>query len=275
MTMNLGRIGVWQRSALLMPEVVGELEQLGYGAVWFGGSPDGRLDAVEAALAATERIVVATGIVNMWKDDAGTVAASFHRIEDSHPGRFLLGVGIGHREATSEYTKPYDKMVSYLDQLDANGVPPGRRVLAALGPKVLTLAAQRCAGAHPYLTTPAHTASARELLGPGVLLAPEQKVVVDASDPDAARALARSGVKNPYLGLVNYRQNLLRTGFTKADLAGDGSDALIDALAPQGDAKTVAGAVNAHLGAGADHVCVQVLGDNPLPAYRSLAEVLL
>ena len=275
MAMNLGRVGVWQRSGALTPEVVAELEDLGYGAVWFGGSPDGRLEAVEAALGATERIVVATGIVNMWKDDAATVAASFHRIEESSPGRFLLGVGVGHREATSDYTKPYDKIVGYLDELDAAGVPPGRRVLAALGPKVLKLAAQRCAGAHPYLTTPAHTASARALVGPGVLLAPEQKVVVDSDDPERAKAVARAGVKNPYLGLVNYRQNLLRTGFTEADLAGDGSDALIDALAPQGDAKTVAGVVNAHLAAGADHVCVQVLGDNPLPGYRALAEVLL
>jgi probable F420-dependent oxidoreductase len=274
MTIDLGRVGVWRRAQQVSPEFTVEMEKLGYGAVWVGGSPDGRLDAVEALLGATGRIAVATGIVNMWKDDAATVAASYHRLEREHPGRFLLGVGIGHPEAVREYRRPYDKIVEYLDQLDDAGVPTDRRVLAALGPKVLRLAAERAAGAHPYLTTPQHTALARDILGPGVLLAPEQKVVLDTDD-ERARSIARPAVKNPYLGLVNYRSNLLRTGWTEEDLAGDGSDRLIDALAPHGDAKAVGAAITAHLDAGADHVCVQVLGDDPIPAYRALADVLL
>ena len=274
MMIDLGRVGVWLRAGQVTPQFAGEMEMLGYGAVWLGGSPDGRLDAVDALMAATGRINIATGIVNMWKDDAATVAASYHRIEGQHPGRFLLGVGIGHPEAVREYRRPYDKITEYLDQLDDAGVPTDRRVLAALGPKVLRLAAERTAGAHPYLTTPRHTTLAREILGPGVLLAPEQKVVLD-TDPERARSIARPAVKNPYLGLVNYRNNLLRTGWTEDDLAGDGSDRLIDALAPHGDAKTVAAAVTAHLEAGADHVCIQVLGDDPVPAYQALAEVLL
>jgi probable F420-dependent oxidoreductase len=274
MTIDLGRVGVWRRAQQVSPEFTVEMEKLGYGAVWVGGSPDGRLDAVEALLGATGRIAVATGIVNMWKDDAATVAASYHRLESEHAGRFLLGVGIGHPEAVREYRRPYDKIVEYLDQLDDAGVPTDRRVLAALGPKVLRLAADRAAGAHPYLTTPEHTALARDILGPGVLLAPEQKVVLDTDD-ERARSIARPAVKNPYLGLVNYRSNLLRTGWTEEDLAGDGSDRLIDALAPHGDAKAVGAAITAHLDAGADHVCVQVLGDDPIPAYRALADVLL
>ncbi len=264
MMIDLGRVGVWLRAGQVTPQFAGEMEMLGYGAVWLGGSPDGRLDAVDALMAATGRINIATGIVNMWKDDAATVAASYHRIEGQHPGRFLLGVGIGHPEAVREYRRPYDKITEYLDQLVDAGVPTDRRVLAA----------ERTAGAHPYLTTPRHTTLAREILGPGVLLAPEQKVVLD-TDPERARSIARPAVKNPYLGLVNYRNNLLRTGWTEDDLAGDGSDRLIDALAPHGDAKTVAAAVTAHLEAGADHVCIQVLGDDPVPAYQALAEVLL
>jgi probable F420-dependent oxidoreductase len=274
MTIDLGRVGVWRRAQQVSPEFTVEMEKLGYGAVWVGGSPDGRLDAVEALLRATGRIAVATGIVNMWKDDAATVAASYHRLENEHPGRFLLGVGIGHPEAVRQYRRPYDKIVEYLDQLDGAGVPTDRRVLAALGPKVLRLAAERAAGAHPYLTTPQHTALARDILGPGVLLAPEQKVVLDTND-ERARSIARPAVKNPYLGLVNYRSNLLRTGWTEEDLGGDGSDQLIDALAPHGDAKAVGAAITAHLDAGADHVSVQVLGDDPISAYRALADVLL
>jgi probable F420-dependent oxidoreductase len=274
MTIEVGRIGVWQRTAVITPPFAVELENLGYGTVWIGGSPDGRLELAEALLAATGRITVATGIVNMWKDDAATVAASYHRLEAGYPGRFLLGVGIGHREHTQQYRNPYEKIVEYLDQLDDGGVPVERRVLAALGPRVLRLSAERAAGAHPYLTTPEHTAFARKVLGAGPLLAPEQKVVVDA-DVERARSVARPAVKSPYLGLVNYRQNLLRTGWTEDDLAGDGSDRLIDALALQGDAATVAGGITAHLEAGADHVAVQVLGDDRLPGYRALAEALL
>ena len=272
MTVQLGTIGLWQFSGNVTPQVAVEAEGLGYGAVWLGGSPDGGLEQVDALLDATERITVATGIVNMWKDDAATVAASCQRIEGRHPGRFLLGVGVGHREAIQEYRNPYDKIVEYLDQLDDAGVPAERRILAALGPKVLELSAARTAGAHPYLTTPEHTAFARKILGPDALLAPEHKVVVDG-DAERARTIGRKTVKR-YLGLANYRNNLLRFGFSADDVAGDGSDRLVDALVLHGDADTVARGLRAHLEAGADHICIQVLGDDLLPAYRALAEAL-
>jgi probable F420-dependent oxidoreductase len=273
MAIELGRIGIWQRVDLTA-ELAVEVERLGYGAIWIGGSPDGGLEIVDTLLDATERIVVATGIVNMWKDDAATVAASYHRITERHPDRFLLGVGIGHPEATKEYRKPYDTIVGYLDELDAAGVPEAGRALAALGPRVLKLAAERTAGAHPYLTTPEHTREARAIMGPDALLAPEQKVVLE-TDPDRARAIGRPAVAMPYLGLRNYVSNLLRTGWTEEDVADGGSDRLVDALALHGDAETVARGVTAHLEAGADHVCVQVLGGDPLGGYRALADVLL
>jgi probable F420-dependent oxidoreductase len=212
----------------------------------------------------------------MWSTPAAEVAESFHRIEAKHPGRFLLGVGIGHPEMTSTYRSPYATMVDYLDQLDDAGVPVASRALAALGPKALRLAADRTAGAHPYLTTPEHTREARAIIGDGVLLAPEQKVVLD-TDAERARALGRPVVDRPYLHLVNYRSNLLRLGWSEADLDDGGSDALIDALVAHGDAKTVAQRLTAHLDAGADHVCAQVLtadGADPVPALRELAEAL-
>src|SRR5919206_324912 len=190
MTLSLGSIGIWQFTGNATPELAVEAERLGYGTVWIGGSPDGSLEQAEALLDATERITVATGIVNMWKDDAATVAASYHRLEGKHPGRFVLGVGIGHREYTQEYRNPYDKIVEYLDQLDDAGVPADRRILAALGSRVLELSAARAAGAHPYLTTPEHTAFARKVLGPDALLAPEHKVVLD-SDAERARSIGR------------------------------------------------------------------------------------
>ena len=190
--------------------------------------------------------------------------------------RFLLGVGIGHPEATQEYRSPYDTIVDYLDVLDAEGVPVEDRVLAALGPKVLALAAERTAGAHPYLTTPEHTRRAREILGEGPLLAPEQKVVLD-TDPVAARALGRPAVDRPYLHLRNYTEQPQRLGWSDADLADGGSDALIDALVVHGDAATVAAGIRAHLDAGADHVCLQLLtppGADPVPGLRALATAL-
>jgi probable F420-dependent oxidoreductase len=272
MAIELGRLGVWRR-ADFSPELAVEVERLGYGAIWIGGSPGGDLEIVEQLLDATERITLATGIVNMWKDDAAPIAAAYHRITAKHPDRFLLGVGIGHPEATQEYRKPYDTIVRYLDDLDAAGVPVAGRALAALGPKVLRLAAERTAGAHPYLTTPEHTREARQILGAGPLLAPEQKVVLE-TDPAKAREIGRPAVAKPYLGLVNYTSNLRRLGWTDEDLADGGSDRLIDALAIHGDGETLAAGVTAHLDAGADHVCIQALGPDPLPAYRAVAEVL-
>ena len=272
MSTALGTLGIWQFTAKATPELAGEVERLGYGTVWIGGSPDGSLEQAEALLDATERITVATGIVNMWKDDAAPVAASYHRLEAKHPGRFLLGVGIGHREHTKEYQSPYDKIVGYLDQLDDAGVPADRRVLAALGSRVLELSAARAAGAHPYLTTPEHTAFARKVIGPDALLAPEQKVVLE-TNAELARAIGRKIVKG-YLGLVNYRQNLLRFGFSEDDLADGGSDRLVDALVLHGDVETVARGLRTHLEAGADHISIQALGGDLVPAYQALAEAL-
>ena len=270
MSIELGTVGIWRHPSGLTPEVVAEVEALGYGAIWVGSSPPGDLGIVERLLDATDRIAVATGIVNVWKDDAATVGASWHRVTARHPGRFLLGLGIGHPEATREYRSPYATLVSYLDQLDDLKVPAAGRVLAALGSKVLRLSAERAAGAHPYLVTPEHTRQARQILGDRPLLAPEQKLVLE-TDPERARAIARPRVQNPYLGLTNYLRNLRRLGWTDADFADGGSDALIDALAVHGDAAAIARGVTAHLEAGADHVAVQVLNPDPLPALRALA----
>jgi probable F420-dependent oxidoreductase len=270
MRIELGTVGVWRHPSELTPEMAAEVEALGYGAIWLGGSPGGDLSVVENVLDETDRIAVATGIVNVWKDDAATIGADYHRITARHPGRFLLGLGIGHPEATQEYQRPYAKLVSYLDELDDLKVPADGRVLAALGPRVLQLAAERTAGAHPYLVTPEHTRWARQILGEGPLLAPDQKVVLE-TDPERARAIARPRVEHPYLGLTNYLSNLRRLGFTDADFADGGSDALVDALVVHGDADALARGVTAHLDAGADHVAVQALGPDPLPALRALA----
>lgn len=270
---DLGRFGVWLATRSISPELASGIESLGYGAAWIGGSPDADLSWVEPALAATTSLQLATGIVNIWSAPAPAVAESFQRIESSHPGRFLLGVGVGHPEHTGEYVKPYDALDSYLDDLDAALVPTSRRVLAALGPRVLRLAARRSAGAHPYLTTPEHTAKARELLGGAVYLAPEHKVVL-STDTEKARAIGRQTVEH-YLGLNNYVNNWLRLGFTEADVHKPGSDKLIDAVVAYGTPEDIARRLGEHLGAGADHVAIQVLGGHDeetlLPALSELA----
>jgi probable F420-dependent oxidoreductase len=267
---DLGRFGVWTFGAP-KPDQAVEIEKLGYGAVWIGGSPAGDLNYVEPILERTETLQVATGIVNVWTADANTVAEAYHRIEEAYPGRFLLGVGVGHPEHTDEYRKPYDALVEYLDVLDEQCVPTSRRVIAALGPKVLKLAAQRSAGAHPYLTTPEHTAQARELIGPTVYLVPEHKVVL-TTDAEEARAVGRQTV-DFYLGLSNYVNNWKRLGFTDQDVARPGSDKLIDAVVAYGTPEDIAKRLGEHLEAGADHVAIQVLGgwDKLLPTLTELA----
>jgi probable F420-dependent oxidoreductase len=273
--MELGRYGVFGRATLLTTERARLLESLGYGTVWQGGSPPADLAHAEALLDATSTLKVATGIVNVWTADAAAVARSYHRIEAAHPGRFLLGIGVGHPEATATYHSPYQTLVNYLDVLDAEGVPAERRVLAALGPRVLRLAAARTAGAHPYLVTPEHTRQAREILGAGKLLAPEQRVALEA-DPARARAAGRPSVK-PYLRLTNYTANLERLGFTADDFAGEGSDRLIDALVVSGDDAGIRRRFEAHFEAGADHVAVQLIAgpdDDVDAGFRRLAGVL-
>jgi probable F420-dependent oxidoreductase len=214
---------------------------------------------------------VATGIVNIWSAPAKPVAESFHRIDKAYPGRFLLGIGVGHPEAISEYRKPYDALVEYLDRLDDYGVPAERRVVAALGPRVLKLSAQRSAGAHPYLTTPEHTAHARELIGPSAFLAPEHKVVL-TTDAGRARAVGRKAL-DIYLNLANYLNNWRRLGFTDDDITRPGSDRLVDATVAYGTTDAIAARLNEHLDAGADHVAVQVLtkNENLVSALAELA----
>jgi len=273
---DLGRFGVWLAFRSLAPELAAQIESLGYGAAWVGGSPDAALEWVDPALAQTNSLQLATGIVNIWSAPAPVVAQSYQRIEDAYPGRFLLGIGVGHREHTEEYVKPYDALVDYLDELDGAMVPTSRRVLAALGPKVLKLAAERSAGAHPYLTTPQHTAKAREAIGNSVFLAPEHKVVL-STDTDEARRIGRETVDH-YLGLSNYVNNWLRLGFSEDDVRKPGSDRLIDSVVAYGTPEAIAARLNEHLEAGADHVAIQVLGgwtpETLLPVLSELAGAL-
>jgi probable F420-dependent oxidoreductase len=271
---DLGTYGVWVTSRTWPgAEKAAEIERLGFRALWLGSAPDD-LAGIDELLAATDRLVVATGIVNIWTSTAEQAAAGYHRLQDRFPGRILLGIGAGHRESNEDYRKPYEALVDYLDELDRLEVPVGHRALAALGPKVLRLAADRTRGAHPYFVTPEYTRSARETLGLGPLLAVEHKLVIEP-DPQAARAIARPTVAR-YLGLRNYVQNMKRHGWTDDDLAGDGSDALIDAVVAHGTASQVADRLREHVVAGADHVAAQVLppSGDPVPALRELAAAL-
>ncbi|GAB7071944.1 LLM class F420-dependent oxidoreductase [Mycobacterium hodleri] len=271
---ELGKFGVfghyaqWQQ---VPPDQLREIEALGYGAIWAGGSPPAELDWVDPILGETDKLALATGIVNIWTAAAGPVAESFHRIDAAYPNRFLLGIGVGHPEAHAEYKKPYDALTEYLDELDRYGVPKDRRVVAALGPQVLKLSARRSAGAHPYLTTPEHTRQARELVGPDAFIAPEHKAVL-TTDAEQARAVGRKALEI-YLNLANYTNNWKRLGFTDADVAKPGSDALVDAVVAHGTVDVVAARLTEHLTAGADHVPVQVLTgtDKLVPALAELA----
>ena len=269
---DLGRFGSFGRG--VTPQQAKEIEALGYGAVWVGASPPAELEFVEPILEQTTTLQVATGIVNIWTAAAGPVAESFHRIEAAYPGRFLLGIGVGHPEAHTKYRKPIDALTEYLDKLDEYDVPKNRRVLAALGPRVLKLSAERSAGAHPYLTPPEHTAQARELIGPSAFLAPEHKVVLTASEDgaDKARAVGRKAL-DIYLNLTNYLNNWKRLGFADEDLARPGSDRLVDAVVAYGTTDVVAARLREHLDAGADHVAIQVLTgpDKVVPALAELA----
>jgi len=257
-----GRYGVWRRGLDLDGGLAATLERLGFGAVWVGGSPDATLAKPEELLAATETLVVGTGIVNIWASPADEVAASTLRLLDADPDRFVLGIGTGHREASgAKAATPYAALVEYLDTLDADGVPRENVVLAALGPRVLGLARDRTAGAHPYLVTPEHTREAREILGDGPVLVPEQHVVLDA-DPVRAREAARAALTN-YFGMANYRNSWLRLGFTEDEISDGGSDRFVDAVVVHGTPADVAARLAEHLDAGADQVAVQLVAGEP------------
>ena len=283
--MDVGPIGVWWSGPWRMAtdptvDVAAELESLGYGALWSsGGFGPGLSPTFGELLASTTRIAVASGIVSMWTGAPLEVGQAVADLEARFPGRFLLGIGASHAPLVSDYSRPYSRMVSYLDDLDAleTPVPVERRVLAALGRRMLELAAQRAAGAHPYFVPLQHTAFARSILGPASFLAPEVAVVLE-TDRTAARALARE-YASLYLELPNYTQNLRTFGFGDEDIEGGGSDRLIDALIPWGDAATIADRIREHHDAGADHVCLQVISATgrdgfPLAEYTELAREL-
>jgi probable F420-dependent oxidoreductase len=259
-------------------DAAAELESVGYGALWSSGGFDPGLSThFEKLLASTSHIVVASGIVSVWASAPEEVGTAVAQLDERFPGRFLLGLGASHSAIVEGYQKPYSRVVDYLDALDAldRPVPPDRRVLAALGPRMLELAAARSAGAHPYFVTVEHTVRARAIMGEGPLLAPEVAVVID-EDPSSARAAAR-GYAAGYLQLPNYASNLRTLGYSAEDFDGDGSDRLIDALVPWGGVETVAARVREHHEAGADHVCVQIVAPYdsfPLSQYRELAEAL-
>jgi len=268
-TIDLGRFGYFGMSAT--PEQAQEIERLGYGTVWIAGSPPAELSFVEPLLEATTTLKVATGIVNIWTAAAKPVAESFHRINTAYPGRFLLGIGAGHPEAQAQYRKPYEALVSYLDELDEYGVPANQRVLAALGPRVLKLSAERSAGAHPANATPEHAAQARAIIGPNALLAPVHNLVLTA-DAQEARAVGRAAL-DFYFNLTNYVSNWKRLGFTDADVTRPGSDEFIDAVIAHGTPEDVAKRLGEYLSAGANHVAILVLGapDKVLPTLSELA----
>ncbi len=269
---DLGHFGVWTTNPV-SPKAAEAIEKLGYGAVWVSSAGPDDLSWVDPIFDRTATLKAATGIINIWHSPAGPVADAFHRLEARHPRRFVLGIGAGHREAISQWEKPFDALNAYLDDLDRYGVPADRRVLAALGDGVLKLSARRGAGAHPYLTTPEHTARAREVMGPGAFLAPEQKIVL-SEDAAESRASGRAAL-DLYLGLANYRNSWKRLGFHDDDVAKPGSDTLVDAVIAHGGAEQIAQRLQQHQAAGADHVAIQVIGTTDLlSALTTMAAAL-
>jgi probable F420-dependent oxidoreductase len=280
---DLGKVGIWFSGSSRVKDspldVAQEVSALGYSTFWSSGRFEPGLSKhFERQLATTTRLVVASGIVSIWPTSPQEISEAVADLDDRYPGRFLLGLGASHGPMVADYRRPYSKMVSYLDALDSAepSVPKDRRVLAALGPRMLELAGERSAGAHPYFVPVEHTVRARAILGPGPLLAPEVTVVLER-DPSKARALARTFTTG-YLGLPNYANNLRSLGFGDDDLAGGGSDRLVDAVVGWGDIDAIAARVHEHHEAGADHVCIQVVpttpGSFPLAEYRELSTAL-
>ncbi|MEE1942696.1 LLM class F420-dependent oxidoreductase [Streptomyces sp. TRM 70361] len=273
----IGRRGVFGgfpgADPALLTEAAAELAELGFGTVWLGHST---VEEAAPVVAAVGGITVGTAIQSIWRHGAADTAARFAELEAAHPGRFVLGLGVSHPQMVTGYRRPLASMSGYLDELDSAGrpVPAGRRVLAALGPRMLGLAAERAAGALPYLVTSAQVAAARETLGTGPVLAPELGVVLE-TDPERARALAREALSF-YLGLTNYTDNWLRGGFTAEDLSGGGSDRLVDALFAWGDEDRIRARVDEFRAAGADHIAFQLVGGAaegglPREGWRRLA----
>ncbi len=278
--MQLGKYGIWTSYRAIGEENAGHaatlVEDLGYGTFWLGGSP--QLPAVRPLLAATSTLTIATGIVNVWQYEPADLAAEFHQLDQEFPGRLLLGIGIGHPEATSVYEKPLQKMRHFFDGLAQapQPVPRESMIAAALGPKMLELSFARSLGTHPYFVPPSHTRFAREHLGPQAVIAPELAVVLDG-DSDRARASAHRYAEL-YLNLTNYTSNLLRLEYTEDDLNNGGSERLIDTVVPQsGDPAALAAKVQEHLDAGADHVCLQTVGATGVPEreWTALASALI
>lgn len=289
---DLGRYGIWYGGvdALTSTEArraAQVVEELGFGALWIAEAV-GRDPFVSSSilLGATDHLVVATGIANIYARDPMTMAAGQKTLAEAYPDRFLLGMGVSHGHLVAElrghdWSKPYTAMDRYLDRMDESvflAAPPAHdpgRVLAALGPRMLRLAATKANGAHPYFTTPEHTAEARRLMGPDALLAPELMIVVSTDSSDARR-VARAGMHR-YLDRPNYLNNLARMGFTQGDWANGGSDRLVDAIVAWGSPEQIAARVQEHHDAGADHVCLQVLQDGstmPESQWRRMAEAL-
>lgn len=265
--MELGKFGVWTSYRAIGEENAGEaaklVENLGLATFWLGGSP--KVPQTRPLLEGSGELVVATGILNVWANEPAAVASEYDEMAAEFPDRLFLGIGIGHPEATSDYTRPLTSMREFLDGIDAAEVPVPRedRCLAALQPKMLELSATRSRGAHTYFVPVEHTRAAREQLGRGPLIATELACVVD-TDTERAREAAR-GYAKLYLGLRNYTNNLLRFGFTEGDIADGGSDRLIDAVIPHGSAEEIAAVARAHFDAGADHVCFQPVGVRGIP----------
>jgi probable F420-dependent oxidoreductase len=270
--MDLAGVGIWSSQLRYgdpseSADAAAELDELGFTALWIPDVGGPVFDAVGHLLAATKRTVIATGILNLWMHSPGDVAASYDALTAEHGDRFLLGIGVSHAPLIDagqpgRYRKPLAATASFLDGLDAapRPVPADARVLAALGPKMLALSATRARGAHPYLVTPDHTASARSVLGEGPLLLPEQTVIL-CDGADEARRIGADWLR-AYLALPNYANNLLRSGFSEDDLA-QVSDRLLDAIIAWGDEEAIVRRVAEHRAAGADHVCVQVLTADP------------
>lgn len=273
---HLGRLGIWSAALRFAPggtgiAVAAELERLGFSALWVpGGIDSGVLGTLDSLLNATSTITLGTGIINIWKHEPAEVAAWWKGQAPERQRRVILGLGVSHGPLIGDaYQHPMAKMLAFLDALDAGGMPRERVCLAALGPKMLQLAAARTAGAHPYLVSTRHTAVARKALGPRALLAPEQGVVLESA-PAKARDIARQTLLG-YAKLPNYANNWLRDGFTRQEVE-TLSDRLVDSLIAGGSLETIAVRVNEHLAAGADHVCLQVISAGGMSA--PLAEQL-